>query len=98
MKARQWLEHPPIPEICLHTDPLVMSGNKDDSSLPSFKGGYEAEAAELVAQGKVTADLIRVKDRECPPIDRDIVGRRIEYIFKRQVTKGKRWDRTPEMC
>jgi hypothetical protein len=90
-----WPELPPIPACCIRCKLPVMSLDTTTSSVPEFEEKYKAMAAKLVESGKVTADMVLLKNRTCPPINQTLVGRRIEieYIINSKI--GSRWHLFP---
>jgi len=75
--------------------PVVLSGADRSSKLLEFQSAYESKAAELVESGKVTSDLILQKNRNCPIINKEIVEKRVEYVFKRQWKENGAWNLFP---
>ena len=91
-KAGGMPDKPPLPSLLLHRPkfklPPVLSEDQGSTSVTRYIRLIEEKAQMRVEKGQVVSQYGRVGAVAVPEINRELVGRHIEYIFNDDAAKG----------
>ena len=85
----------PMPPITVKRVPPVLNVDQQANPLPKYIARVAARAKRMVEAGVVKATIIKLADMTVPELNKGLVGKKIEYVFRINRTATSRSELYP---